>query len=242
MMMIDTLMALWNQDRRKRAMQVILTFFLLCISISVLFVLLKPAQSQHQDQKAAVSTATIPSFGNTVVPNLTPTMSVVVGTQPTSVPTTQPTPAPTTQTPCSTTPSGATSNGLSADVDIQQGQSPTTTPTVRVTVTVTPNGTGTPYVPKKHNDGGGGGGPLPGVTPTFSVPTTPSTQSTATPGTQPGGSGWGSNCATSNSILNGTEQNVFATVAANIWFILGGSLLCTTLFYGAIFLVKRRTL
>ena len=239
MMMIDTLMALWNQDRRKRAIQVILTFFLLCISISVLFVLLKPAQSQHQDQKATVSTATVPSFGNTVVPNLTPTMSVVVGTQPTPSPTTQLTPAPTTQTPCSTPPSGATSNGLSVNIDIQQGQSPTTTPTV----TTPPNATSTPYVPKKHNDGGGGGGPLPGVTPTFSVPTTtPPAQSTPTPGTQPGGSGWGSNCATSNSILNGTGQNVFATVAANIWFILGGSLLCTTLFYGAIFVVKRRTL
>ena len=234
MMMIDTLMALWNQDRRKRAMQIILTFFLLCISTSVLFVLLKPAQSQHQNQKAAVSTATVPSFGNTVVPNLTPTMSVVVGTQPTPSPTAQPTPVPTTQTPCSTTPSGATSNGLSAYTTTEQGQSPTTTPT--------PHATGTPYVPKKHNDGGGGGGPLPGVTPTFSVPTTPSAQSTATPGAQPGGNGWGSNCATSNSILNGTGQNVFATVAANIWFILGGSLLCTTLFYGAIFLAKRRTM
>ncbi len=237
MMMIDTLMALWNQDRRKRATQVMLVFFLLCISISVLFVLLKPAQSQHQNQKAAVSTATVPSFGNTVVPNLTPTMSVVVGTQPTPIPTTQPTPAPTTQTPCSTTPSGAASNGLSAYTSLQQGQSPTTP-----TATTTPNSTGTPYVPRKHNDGGGGGGPLPGVTPTFSVPTTPPSQSTATPGTQPGGNGGGSNCATSNSILNGVRQNVFATIAENIWFILGGSLLCTILFYAAIFAVKRRVL
>jgi hypothetical protein len=231
MMMIDTLMALWNQDRRKRARQILLVFLLLCISISVLFVLLKPAQSQHQNQKAAVSTATVPPFGNTVVPNLTPTLSVVVGTQPTPVPTTQPTPAPTTQTPCSTTPSGATSNGLSVNVDIQ-GSSPTTAPTA--------SNTSTPYVPRKHNDGGGGGVLLPGVTPTFSVPTTPSASSTATPGTQSGGNGWGSNCATSNSILNSAGQNVLATIAENIWFILGGSLLCTVLFYGAIFMVKRR--
>lgn len=233
MMMIDTLMALWNQDRRKRVIQVLLTFFLMCISISLLFVLVgRPTQSRHQNQRAAVGTATVPSFGNTVVPNLTPTMSVVVGaqptpaptTQPTSAPTTQPTPAPTTQTPCSTTPSGATSNGVTFYTDIQQGQIPT--------VTVTPP------VPKKHNDGGGE--PMPGVTPTFSAPATPPAQSTITPGTKPGGNGWGSNCATSNSISNGTGGDVLTLLVPNIWLILAGSLLGTTLFYGVLFLLKRR--
>lgn len=36
--MIDTLMAFWNQNRRKRVAQILLTFFLSCISISLLFV------------------------------------------------------------------------------------------------------------------------------------------------------------------------------------------------------------
>ena len=234
MMMIDTLMALWNQDRRKRAMQVMLTFFLMCISISLLFVLLGRSAQPHQSQRATISTATVPAFGNTVIPDLTPTVSVVVGTQPT--------PAPTTQTPCSTTPSGSANNGAVFYADMQHVQTQTPTPTI----TNTPTGTGTPYLPKNHNDCGGGGGPLPGVTPTFSVPVTPTVQmtptvqSTVTPGTSRGGSGWGSNCATSNSISYGAGENVFAIVSTNLWFILSSSLLGTILFYGVIFVVKRR--
>ncbi len=236
--MIDTLMALWNQDRRKRALQVVLTFFLMCIGISLLCVLSgKSVQFQHQNQQAAISTVnpTAPSFGNTVVPNLTPTMSVVVGTQPTP---TQPTPVPTTEPPCSTTPSGATSHVATLYTDMLQGQTPTPTPTI----TATAVSTVTPGVPRKPNDGGGGG-PLPVVTPTFSAPTTPTpvqNNVTPTPGTKPGSGGWASNCATSNSISNVMGDDVLATLAHNLWLILGSSLLGTTLFYGTLFVVKRR--
>ncbi len=98
--MLDTLMALWNQDRRKRAGQVILTFLLMCIGISLLFVITnKSVESQNQHQQSLVGHAnpTVPSFGNTVIPDLTPTVSVVVGTQLTPASTrTQPTPVPTT--------------------------------------------------------------------------------------------------------------------------------------------------
>lgn len=238
--MIDTLMALWNQDRRKRAGQVILTFFLMCISISLLFVLTnRSIQFQHQNRQAVVSTVnpTVPSFGNTVVPDLTPTMSVVVGTQPTP---TQPTPVPTTESPCSTTPSGATSHVAALYADMLQGLTPTPTPTI----TATAVSTATPGVPRKPNDGGGGGGgSIPVVTPTFSAPTTPTpvqNNVTPTPGTKRGGGGWVSNCTTSNSISNATGDDVLVTLAHNLWLILGSSLLGTMLFYGTLFMVRRR--
>ncbi len=233
--MIDTLMALWNQDRRKRVVQVVLTFFLMCIGISLLCVLPgKAVQFQHQNRQAVVSTVnpTVPSFGNTVVPNLTPTMSVVVSTQPT--------PVPTTESPCSTTPSGATGHAATLYADMLQGQTPTATPTL----TATAVSTSTPGVPRKPSDGGGGGGgSIPVVTPTFSAPTTPTpvqNNVTPTPGTKRGGGGWVSDCATSNSISNATREDVLATLAHNLWLILGSSLLGTTLFYGTVFVVRRR--
>jgi len=133
--MIDTLMALWNQDRRKRAGQIVLTFLLMCIGISLLFVLTNRSVQSQQTSLKQVN-PTVPTFGNTVVPDLTPTVSVVVGTQLTpgatrtqstpAVTTTQPTPIATTTQPCIATPSGATSQTSSLDVNalLQQTLSP----------------------------------------------------------------------------------------------------------------------
>ena len=213
--MIDTLMALWNQDRRKRGMQVILTFFLMCISISLLFVITtQSAESQHQNRALTGASPTVPTFGNTVVPNLTPTISVVVGVQTT--------PAPTPQSPCAATPNGATSHTSTLLTNALVGQTPTPTPH---------------SVQMKHNDGGGG---VPVATPPPLPPTpAPATSITPTPAVH-AGAGWVSNCTTSNSIGFVTGSSVVTTLAHNIWLILGSSLLGTVLFYGTLFLLKRR--
>ena len=251
--MLDTLMALWNQDRRKRAGQVILTFLLMCIGISLLFVITnRSVESQHQHQQSLVGHAnpTVPTFGNTVVPDLTPTVSVVVGaqrtpaiasTQPTPVATTvtqptpgtsgntgtQPTPAATTGTqPCVATPAGATSqeSSLYTDTLLRQGLSPTPTPH---------HGSS----PIKHFDGGGGGGPIDTGTPVLTTPT-PMPQSTpASPNSQPG---WVPNCTTSNSIGVLATNYVLPLLLQNMWLILASSLLGTIIFYSTLFAIKRR--
>ncbi len=249
--MIDTLMALWNQDRRKRARQVILTFFLMCIGISLLFVIInRSAESQRQQTLSGQVNPTVPTFGNTVVPDITPTVSVVVGTQltpgairprstptvstiPQSTPTVaaiQPTPIATTTQPCIATPSGATSQKsvLYINASVQRTSSPTPTP---------PRGNGTSDVPVKHFDGGGGGGPIDTGTPI--LPTaTPMVQSTPSSGSQPG---WVPNCTTSNSISFIARSSVLSLLLQNIWLILGSSLLGTMLFYSTLYAIKRRT-
>lgn len=232
--MIDTLMALWNQDRRKRAMQIVLTFLLMCIGISLLFVITdRSVESQHQHQKASQGDAnpTIPPFGNTVVPNLTPTVSVVVGTQTTPVATTQPTPIATTTQPCAATPTSATSrtSSLYANILVQQTASPTPTLTFQ-------RGSGMPGVSIKHFDGGGG--PISTSTPVLPTPTTIGSYGTPVPPHV--GGGWVPSCDTSNSISIITDSNVIALLKRNIWLILGCSFLGTMLFYGMIFAVKRR--
>ena len=237
--MIDTLMALWNQDRRKRAGQVILTFLLMCIGISLLFVITnRSVQPKQQTQQASSRQVnpTIPTFGNTVIPDLTPTVSVVIGTQLTpvvtrtqptpTVTTTQPTPIATTTQPCLATPSGATSqtSSLYTNALLQQTSSPTPT---------SHHGSETPVVPLKHFDGGGGG---PIGTPVLLTPT-PISQSTPSSGAPPG---WVPNCTTSNTIGIMVSNDVLPLLLRNIWLILGSSLLGTILFYATIFVVKRR--
>ncbi len=251
--MIDTLMAFWNQDRRKRARQVILAFFLMCIGISLLFVIMnrvimnRSVEPQRQQTSSGQVNPTVPTFGNTVVPDITPTVSVVVGTQltpgattipqstptvattPQSTPTVatiQPTPIATTTTPCIATPSGATSqeSALYANTSIRHTPSPTPH-----------QGHGTPSVSLKHFDGGGG--PIDTSTPI--LPTaTPMVQSTPSSGSQPG---WIPNCTTSNSIGLITGSSVLSLLLQHIWLILGSSLLGTILFYSILFAIKRRT-
>jgi len=262
--MLDTLMALWNQDRRKRAVQAILIFFLMCISISLLLVITsRSLTSQYKQQKASTGSAspTVPTFGNTVVPNLTPTVSVVVGTQPTPVATTvqptpvatttqptpvatttqltpvstatQPTPVSTATQPCPATPSGATSHASTFYADALLQPSPTPQ-----------RGSGTPNPPHKHFDGGGGG-PVNTITPVLPTPTpvppsTPTPVIPSTPTPAPAQHGWVPNCVTSNSLSTVTGSGVIALLAQNIWFILGSALLCTTLFYAMLFAIKHR--
>jgi len=228
--MIDTLMALWNQDRRKRARQVILTFFLMCIGISLLFVIMhRSLESQHQQTSSGNVNPTVPTFGSTVVPDVTPTVSVVIGTQPTpGATTTQPTPIATATQPCVGTPSGATSqtSWLYTHALLQQASSPTPTPY---------HGSGTPGIPARHFDGGGG--PIDTGTPIPPTPT-PISQSTPPADKPPG---WIPNCTTSNNIGIITHSNVLALLLQNIWLILGISLLGTVMFYGTLFVIRRHT-
>lgn len=237
--MIDTLMALWNQDRRKRAGQVILTFLLMCIGISLLFVITnRPVQSKQQSQQTSLRRVnpTVPTFGNTVVPDLTPVVSVVVGTQLTPVvprtqptptlTTIQPTPIATTTQPCVATPSGATGQTSSLYANALRPQTLSPTPY---------HGNGTPVVPLKHFDGGGGG---PVGTPVLPTPTLPA-QSTPSSGTIPT---WVPNCTTSNSLGIMTRSDVLPLLLQNIWLILGSSLLGTVIFYATLVAIKRRTL
>ena len=234
--MIDTLMALWNQDRRKRARQVILTFLLMCIGISLLFVVTNRSVQTKQQTSLKQVNPTVPTFGSTVVPDLTPTISVVVGTQRTpgatrtqstpTVITTQPTPIATPTQPCVATPSGATSqtSSLYANALLRQTLSPTPTPH---------HGSGTP-VPLKHFDGGGGG---PIGTPVLPTPT-PISQSTPSSSSTP--PGWVPSCTTSNSIGIITSGDVLPLLLRNIWLILGSSLLGTIVFYTTLFAIRRR--
>ncbi len=266
--MIDTFMALWNQDRRKRAVQVILTFFLMCIGISLLFILTNRAiLSQHQHQKASLGSTnpTVPTFGNTVVPNLTPTISVAVGTQPTpGTTTTQPTQVATN-----------TTQPTSVATTTQPTQVATTQPTPGTTMQPTPGATTQPCVatpssatsqisslkagtriqqqsssptptPKLHSGTStpgiplkhfdGGGGPIYTNTP---VPPTPTPALQSTPGSQHGG-GWVPDCTTSDSISAIVGSDMLTPIAQNIWLILGSSLLGTTIFYRTLFALKRR--
>ena len=227
--MLDTLMALWNQDRRKRALQAILTFFLMCIGISLLLVITShPAESQYQPKVSLGSTQpTVPTFNNTVVPDLTPTVSVVVGTQlqPKSIAkATQPTPAATTTQPCSTTPSSDISQASTFYADTVLQPSPTPH-----------SARSTPHISTKRLDGGGG--PVNTITPVLPTPT-PVLQNTPTPASAQ--HGWVSNCTTSNSLSTIARSDVITLLAQNIWFILGSALLCTTLFYALLFIIKRR--
>ena len=225
--MLDTLMALWNQDRRKRTVQAILTFFLMCIGISLLLVITsRSVESQYQKPKASVGSAnpTVPTFGNTVVPDVTPTVSVVIGTQSQPTPvakTIQPTPVATTTQPCSATPSSAMNQTYAfyANALLQPSLSPTPQ-----------RGRSTPRISSKRLDGGG-----PVSTPVLPTPT-PALQSTPTP-TQ---HGWVSNCTTSNSLSTVAGSDIITLLAQNIWFILGSALLCTMLFYALLFTIKRR--
>ncbi len=231
--MIDTLMALWNQDRRKRAGQAILTFLLMCIGISLLFVVTNRSVQSQQSTLRQVN-PTVPTFGNTVVPDLTPTVSVVVGvqlspgatkTQSTpAVTTRQPTPVATVTQPCVSTPSGITSQTSSLYANALLAQSSSPTPS---------HGKGTPVVPLRHSDGGGG----PIGTPVLPTPTPISQSTPSSSGTPPT---WVPNCTTSNSIDIIAGGNILSLLLQHIWLILGSSLLGTILFYAAIFAVKRR--
>lgn len=82
--MIDTLMAFWNQDRRKRARQALLTFFLMCISISLLFVVMGLPQWSHK-QPQGNGTGRAGGTGGTATTQ--PTVIVQVTQVTTAIPT-----------------------------------------------------------------------------------------------------------------------------------------------------------
>ncbi len=243
--MLETLMALWNQNRRKRARQILLTFLLMCIGTSLLLVLTnKPAESQHQSVQIP-GQPTVPVFGSTVIPNTTPTISVTIATQqtpitttpqpsavaksvqPTSIPTTPVNPVPTTTLPCVSTPSNTTSSAasLSSSIQLQQPLTLASSP---------PSGRGTPTHPLKPLDGGG---PIVPVTPIAPI-ATPVVQNTPGVSSTPS---WVHNCNTSNSIIPLADKSTLTLLKADIWLILGTSLLGTALFYACLFLLKRKT-
>ena len=99
--MIDTLMAFWNQNRRRRAAQLLLAFFLMCISISLLFVAMSLPQWSHTHPQGSM-TGRAGNKGNigagtgattptaivqiTQEPEMTPTSTVIVPGQITPTP------------------------------------------------------------------------------------------------------------------------------------------------------------
>ncbi len=219
--MVDTFMALWNQDRRKRARQMLLIFFLtfslLCIGTSLLFVVIHRG-SQHQRQQSSLGqqTPTVPAFGSTVVPDRTPT--TIVRSHPTSGATatqvppvatpTQHLPTATTQ-PCIGTPTRVAS--LSTRDLSQQGAL---------------------LVGIRSLQPFDGGGPV--HTPIFFFIRR---IQCSTPSPQPG---WEPNCTTSNSVSVFADSDTIALLRQNIGFILVSSMLGTGVFYVILFAIKRR--
>ncbi len=137
--MIDTLMALWNRDRRKRGSKLLMIFLLLCISISLLLCVLHvPSDSRQQSRKTATDgvapTATL--YQSTIGPNMTPTSTFVIVNQATPTVTTSATPtlaagtpsaatpvATATMQPCITTPASGVRKGsaIHTDAPVRQG-------------------------------------------------------------------------------------------------------------------------
>lgn len=101
-------MAFWNQNRRRRAAQVLLTFFLMCISISLLFVAISLPQWSHTHPQGSV-TGRAGNKGGAGV-ETTPTVIVQITQGPETKPTTtvvvpgQITPTPAAGTSSCTTP------------------------------------------------------------------------------------------------------------------------------------------
>jgi hypothetical protein len=200
--MIDTLMAFWNQNRRKRAAQVMLTFFLMCISISLLFVAMSLPQWSHTHPQGSVTgrtgnknTGGIAVTTPTVIvqitqgPEVTPTSTIIVPRQVTPTPSSG---ASSCTTPDAQVNANATTypntflQQTTPDAPVSQGASPVThttaTPTpgtqgvARTTPTVMPSVTLSPTtVPTATIP------PTSTVTPTATTTSTPTGTPTVTP-------------------------------------------------------------
>lgn len=147
--MIDTLMAFWNQNRRKRAAQVMLTFFLMCISISLLFVAMGLPQWSHTHHQGGVTGRTGNNTGGiaattpTVVvqitqwPLVTPTSTIIVPSQVTPTPSSGP-------SSCTTPIAQGNANATTYPNAILQQATPDTlitrsaSPVIRTAATLTP--------------------------------------------------------------------------------------------------------
>ena len=164
--MIQTLMALWNRNTSGRLLVMIVTFFCLCISISLLFVtvgsvwgsLLAHGGRSDGDPQRPVSNAVL--ITATVPPAVTPTLVEVTPTIPPD--------------PCLASPTGAHGNTARVDATGNKGRSsvPSRTATFRpLRRTPTPGATMSPT--------------LPAVTPTVTIQPTVSPTVTTTPGNTP---------------------------------------------------------
>jgi hypothetical protein len=166
--MIETLMALWNRGVSGRLLVIIITFFCLCISISLLFVTVgsvwgsllahgQPRGEATTVTNATLITATAPPSGATAPVVATPTLPPNL---------------------CLASPTGARGNTARADATSNRGKSglPTRTatsnplhktPTPGATILPAPSPTPSPT--------------LPAVTPTVPLTPTVTTQPTVTP-------------------------------------------------------------
>ena len=181
--MIDTLMALWNRSLRDRAIVIILLFFVICISISLLLITAYGAgwtswpqwgqvARSNKGVKSAYLTATVPPIS----PTTTKAPTSIVKAAPTNTP-----------NPCVATPTIVETSPLPASPTVYRGKPPivptatilhptptlppvrtprvTPTPSPTMTITVTPTPARTPTST-----------PTPGKTPT----STPTPQGTPT--------------------------------------------------------------
>ena len=224
--MIQTLMALWNRGARGRLLVMIVTFFCLCISISLLFVtvgsiwgsLLAHGGRPDSDPQKAVSNAVL--ITATAPPAVTPTLIVATPTLP-------------PDSPCLASPTGAHRSTARSDETGINGRSgvptrtpvsrplrktptpgasilptpsptlPALTPTVSVTPTITPVATNAPtdtptLAPTATS--------TPGASPTPTVMVTPT--DTSTPGATPTTTATGTSIDTPTVTATGTTTPV----------------------------------
>ena len=211
--MIDTLMAFWNQNRRRRAAQLLLTFFLMCISISLLFVAMSLPQWSHTHPKGSV-TGRAGDKGSMGAGVTTPTAIVQITQEPEMTPTStvivpsQITPTPAGGASSCTTPdaqvnvnnsSATTSTGVASqqapvntsDTPVSHTPSPVThspiTPTPGTTGVVHSTPTAIPTMIAKGtlNATATTTAATPTVSPTVTRPVTPTATVTAIPTVQP---------------------------------------------------------
>ena len=256
-MMIDTLMAFWNQNRRRRAAQVLLTFFLMCISISLLFVVMSLPQWSHTHPQNSITgrAGNKGSIGTGVegvgkvgkvgkVGATTPTVIVQITQGPQVKPTStiivpsQATPTPVGGTSSCTTPDTQVNFNATINTASQYTEGNTVTPaetaiistgTPVTTVTTSTATNGMPLIPAQQQ----GGGPINSGTPVSASPVPGSTQHI--------GGGWISAC-NGNDIGMIGGANIVSVIWQNIWLILGVSLACTALFYGIVWYMNKNRL
>ena len=189
--MIETLMALWNRGTGGRLMVIAVTFFCICISISLLFVTIGGAWG-------ALFARAHPGDGGTHIVN----SALITATAPTSVATSQVVATPTmTPVPCLASPTGvnghtpqvsATQNSGQTSIPVQHASvtpaHPRKTPAPVATVTPKPKPSPTPPAVTPTAVVTPTATTLPPVTPTVTgpPPVTPTVVSTPTATTTPG--------------------------------------------------------
>ncbi len=202
--MIDTLMAFWNQNRRRRATQLLLTFFLMCISISLLFVAMSLPQWSHTQPQGNMTrrTGNKGSIG-AGAGTTTPAVTVQITQEPETTPTStvivpgQITPTPAGGASSCTTPDAQIN--VNASINTTSQQASVNTPVSQTPSPVTRN----PLTPKPGTKGVAQTTPVtiptmiakgivnatatttPTVSPTPSQPVTPTVTATAMPHVTP---------------------------------------------------------